>query len=210
MQMNEENHFWKNIWKRNHIPFHLTQVHPLLKKYFPLFKAAWNQSILLPLSGKTLDILYLKRQKLKVIGVEISKKAVEDFKRENKLKMKRKGSHYYTHHLNIWQDDFFHLDKKNIDSDYLYDRAGLIALNPKQRKQYFEKINSLQIKRGLIISIEYPQEKYPGPPYSVSEEEITKGLKNYKVRKIEESFMGPAGFSSEPFDLWQKVYFIYN
>ena len=71
--------FWNNKWENNEIGFHQNDVTPLLKRYLHYFldKNSTQKSCLLPLCGKTFDLIYLSEFFKEVTGVELIKKAVE-------------------------------------------------------------------------------------------------------------------------------------
>ncbi|MEZ4845857.1 MAG: hypothetical protein R2877_02505 [Bdellovibrionota bacterium] len=59
--------FWHQKWETNQTFFHQNQIHPLLIKYFnhPPGK------IMVPLCGKSMDMLWLLQQGHEVVGIEI-------------------------------------------------------------------------------------------------------------------------------------------
>jgi thiopurine S-methyltransferase len=56
----------------------------------------------------------------------------------------------------------------------VYDRAALIALPPKMRAHYADHLLRIVPDgcRMLLLTLEYDQKKVPGPPHSVSSEEV--------------------------------------
>ena len=74
--MNPE--FWHQKWHNSELGFHLLQVHPLLQRYLDELALKAGQTVFLPLCGKTLDIGYLLEKGYRVIGAELSDKAVTD------------------------------------------------------------------------------------------------------------------------------------
>jgi len=75
--------FWIKAWNEGNIGFHLTDKHPALEKFWPSLEA--GASVLVPLCGKSQDLLWLEESGLDVIGVEFVESAVLDFFRENSL-----------------------------------------------------------------------------------------------------------------------------
>ncbi len=48
--------FWKDKWENNIIGFHLSEVNPLLVKYYEQLNLDTNARLFIPLCGKTKDI----------------------------------------------------------------------------------------------------------------------------------------------------------
>ncbi len=134
----------------------------------------------MPLCGKSLDLRWLAEQGHEVVGVEISPIAVKDFFAENHLQAKCiRGARF-----NVWETerikllcgDVFELTAADVGRiDVVYDRAALIALLPKMRRRYVEMINSLVPATAphFLISLDYEQSRMDGPPFAVSDAEIT-------------------------------------
>lgn len=71
--------FWHKRWTSNQIGFHLPEVNPYLQRYWPQLGLEEGARVLVPLCGKSLDLLWLAKCGHEVLGVELSEKAVEDF-----------------------------------------------------------------------------------------------------------------------------------
>lgn len=172
-----QTHFWKTRWHSGQIGFHQAQVHTELDENFDRFvkEIPHNATVLVPLCGKSLDLLYLKEQGLHVIGVELVEQAAIDFFTENKIafEMQEKGPFqaYVSSDLEIWQGDFFALSKELLPGiDLIYDRAALIALPDAMRQNYVKKLNELSRPgvRQLLITFDYDQSLREGPPFAIS------------------------------------------
>ena len=83
--------FWHARWQENRIGFHLPEANPLLIRYWPVMQVAPGSNILVPLCGKSLDMLWLLDQGYRVTGVEISRIAVEAFFAENRPAFAHEG-----------------------------------------------------------------------------------------------------------------------
>ena len=81
--MNKE--FWFKRWKKNEIGFHLTEPHRLLRKFFSLLQTEAGETVFVPLCGKSPDMTWLHEQGHNVVGVELSRTAVEAFFSENSI-----------------------------------------------------------------------------------------------------------------------------
>ena len=77
--------FWHQRWQANLIGFHQNEINTHLLSYWPRLKLATGSRILVPLCGKSLDMLWLLEQGHPVVGIEISQIAVESFFEENRL-----------------------------------------------------------------------------------------------------------------------------
>ena len=76
---------WISRWESNRIGWHAEQVNRHLNKYLDRFELSFGESVFVPLCGKTNDMQYLLEKNIKVIGVEMSSIAIEQFFSENHL-----------------------------------------------------------------------------------------------------------------------------
>lgn len=169
-----EAQFWENAWDEGRIGFHRSEFHPELLKYFPLLESKGEQSILVPLCGKTLDLTWLSHQELYVTGVELCKKAVLEYFQDHSIENYEVEENTYTHqNITLEVGDFFNHMREG-GYDFIYDRAAIVALPPEMRIRYAKKCLELLRPKGrsLLIAFEYDQTKVSGPPFSVTEEEI--------------------------------------
>lgn len=70
--------FWHK-WESNQIGFHLPEVNPYLQRHWSQLTLPTQARVLVPLCGKSLDLLWLAGRGHPVLGVELSQKAIEDF-----------------------------------------------------------------------------------------------------------------------------------
>jgi len=171
--------FWHKKWASNQIGFHLPQVNPYLQRHWPELAIPARARVLVPLCGKSLDLLWLAGQGHRVLGIELSQTAVENFFSEQQLapevsdagafKVYRAGA------IELWCGDFFALTARDVaDCAALYDRAALIALPPPMRERYgahLQQILPAEL-RGLLITLDYDQAQLPGPPFAVEDDEV--------------------------------------
>jgi len=175
--------FWYERWEKSEIGFHLSEVNALLMRYWTVLQANSNDTIFVPLCGKSKDLIWLAERVQQVIGVELSQKAVGDFFSENNLKPTITQGEFFTEYryanITLLCGDFFQLTQAElINCSLVYDRASLIAFPPEMRPVYIEKLNSLltEEKRRLLITLEYPQNEMNGPPFSVPADEVKRLL----------------------------------
>ncbi|MGY2046192.1 thiopurine S-methyltransferase [Pseudomonas pergaminensis] len=171
--------FWQERWARNQIGFHLPEVNPYLQRHWPQLALAQGAQVLVPLCGKSLDLMWLASHGLRVMGVELSERAVEAFFSEQNLvpRITRRGAFtvYQADLIEVWCGDFFALDAEALaDCTGLYDRAALIALPPLMRVQYAEHLNHLLRSgcQGLLVTLDYDQTQKAGPPFAVTDDEV--------------------------------------
>jgi thiopurine S-methyltransferase len=171
--------FWHKKWASNQIGFHLPQVNPYLQRFWPDLNLAAQTRVLVPLCGKSLDLLWLAGRGHRVLGIELSEKAVEDFFSEQQLqpqisehgvfKVYRAGT------IELWCGDVFALSAEDVaDCSALYDRAAVIALPPPMRERYAEHLQNILPAglKGLLITLDYDQSQISGPPFSVDNAQV--------------------------------------
>ncbi|WP_338571049.1 thiopurine S-methyltransferase [Pseudomonas canadensis] len=171
--------FWQERWARNQIGFHLSEVNPYLQRHWPQLAVAEGSKVLVPLCGKSLDLVWLASHGLRVMGVELSEQAVEAFFSEQNLvpRITRRNAFtvYQADLIEVWCGDFFALDAEAlVGCAALYDRAALIALPPLMRAQYAEHLSRLLPSgcQGLLITLDYDQTQKAGPPFAVTDDEV--------------------------------------
>ncbi len=172
--------FWIKAWGEGNIGFHQAYSHPALKKYWP--ELAAGTSVLVPLCGKSQDLLWLEERGLNVTGIEFVESAVLDFFRENKLAWEETvqyGHQCYRacgRNIRIFVADFicFADDYSGQPLDTLYDRAALVALPEDMRADYVAACEKLLTTspRGLLVTLEYDPIVMEGPPFSVTVAEV--------------------------------------
>lgn len=170
--------FWLERWQLNEIGFHQAQVNPYLQQFWSRLNLPKSSRVFVPLCGKTRDMLWLLAQGLQVVGVELSRIAIEDFFKENALipETIKQGNFTVTQQedLAILQGDFFALTQQDLlGVNAVFDRAALVALPPEMRQDYAMHLQKLLPGAAIfLIAFEYPQNEMAGPPFSVSEEEV--------------------------------------
>lgn len=181
-----EEAFWQARWAQGQIGFHLQEVNPYLQQHWPSLSIAPGSQVLVPLCGKSLDMAWLAGQGLRVLGVELAERAVEDFFAEQGLQpeVEQQGvlRLYRAAGVEIYCGDFFNVQAEHVAGcTALYDRAALIALPETMRARYVEHLAAILPGncRGLLVSLEYAQEEMSGPPFSVSQAEIDARLSPY-------------------------------
>ncbi len=178
--------FWHSKWASNQIGFHLEDVNPLLPAYWHHANPKREDKVLVPLCGKSEDLVWLATKHDSVEGVELSQIAVRSFFAEHfytPTVTPISGMHelYQFDELSIYAGDFFTAPVSQ--ADIVYDRAALVALPQDMREEYVARLKQLLNPGGriLFVTLNYPQEEMAGPPFSVPLEEIQQLFAGYKV-----------------------------
>jgi thiopurine S-methyltransferase len=165
------NKHWLERWQEGRIGWHEAEGNRSLRKHW----TASGKRVLVPLCGKTRDLIWLERQGNEVVGVELSEIAIEAFFEENGIafsKVEGALSAYIADDrpITIYCGDYFEFSGGLFDG--YYDRGALIALPPDLRDDYVKHTRSLLSADAskLIISVEYDQSIATGPPFSVPEQ----------------------------------------
>jgi thiopurine S-methyltransferase len=171
--------YWLERWEQEETGFHQSDTNPYLCQYWKELYLDQDDTVFVPLCGKSQDMLWLSAQNHKVLGVELSAIAVEGFFKENKLipdyNCFNQFDRYETNRICIFRGDFFNLSRKDlIKASAVYDRASLIALPKNIRDSYVRHLLEI-LSPGtkiLLITCEYSQLEMKGPPFSVSVSEV--------------------------------------
>ncbi|MFN1618353.1 thiopurine S-methyltransferase [Vibrio rotiferianus] len=178
--------FWHTKWASNQIGFHLEDVNPLLPAFWQHTNPKREDTVLVPLCGKSEDLIWLATKHNEVQGVELSQIAVRAFFAEHfytPTVTPVNGMHelYQFDELSIYAGDFFTAPVSK--ADIIYDRAALVALPLEMREEYAARVKQLLNPGGriLLVTLNYPQDEMSGPPFSVPVEEIEQLFAGYKI-----------------------------
>ncbi len=185
-----EKDYWLERWEQKETGFHQSDTNPYLCQYWKELNLGQGSTVFVPLCGKSQDMLWLYTQGYKVLGVELSTIAVDEFFKENKLipdnNYYKRFNCYETNSISILRGNFFDLDRKDlIKVMAVYDRASLVALPQYMRDSYVRHLLGI-LPPGtqiLLITFDYSQSEMLGPPFSVS------------VSEVEELFSGHSSIS---------------
>ena len=188
--------FWHERWQSQQIGFHQDDINSSLQEYWPQLELPNDSTVFVPLCGKSRDMLWFAEQGYQVIAIELSELAVAAFFEENQLpslNRETKGE------LTLWRSgpiaiycgDFFALSSTQLnDINAVYDRASLVALPPSMRQDYAQHLAQLLpgAPKTLLITLQYDQNEMDGPPFSVSEEEVSALFsERYQISKWHDS-----------------------
>ena len=164
---------WLERWREGRTGWHESGGNRGLKRHW----SARGRRVLVPLCGKSPDLLWLEHQGNAVTGVELSELAVRAFFEENALDYVVEDGRLKTYRakhrdITLHCGDYFAFRGGPFDAHY--DRGALIALDAGLRPDYVAHTRSLLAEDPLqlLITVEYDQAVCGGPPFSVPAEEV--------------------------------------
>jgi thiopurine S-methyltransferase len=164
---------WLERWREGRIGWHEEGGNASLKSHW----SAGDRRVLVPMCGKTVDMLWLEERGNDVVGVDVSDIAARAFFEENALRYTvRQGKlpAYVAQERNItiFCGDLFEFDEPGFTG--WYDRGALVATPAERRPAYARHIDALLAPDAskLLITLEYDDAIATGPPYSISRHEI--------------------------------------
>jgi thiopurine S-methyltransferase len=178
-----EAEYWLKRWREGRTGWHRSEVMPLLVQHWSALNVPRGSRVLVPLCGKSLDMLWLAQQGMRVLGVDVSPVAIESFLAENQLHARTRGEADGTHYeitnasgeIEIINGDAFALDPDEVaQCNVFYDRAALIAMPAPMRRRLVDELY-VQLpagSAGLLITLAYPGNEMQGPPFSVDDAEV--------------------------------------
>lgn len=171
--------FWHDCWAEGRLGFHQSKFNRYMTEFWPRLGLPAGARVLVPLCGKSLDMLWLLDQGYQVTGIELSRRAIEDFFAENGLRFTTAetplGEAYRHGRLELLCADLFEAGPSLLPAfDAVYDRASLPALPTAMRRDY-ASLMADGLRPGSVILLqtpEYSQEEMDGPPFSVPPSEV--------------------------------------
>ncbi|MCK9511850.1 MAG: thiopurine S-methyltransferase [Pigmentiphaga sp.] len=183
--------FWLERWRQGRIGFHQPRINTALREHWPQLALSAKTRVLVPLCGKSLDLLWLAERGHAVLGVELAEEAAHSFFAEHDLEAERQqtadGVLYRSGPIEILCGDIFQAAPALwADCGAVFDRAALIALPPAMRPAYCRQVYGGLAPgyRGLLLTLDYPQELKAGPPFSVPHDEVRTLLANLATPEL--------------------------
>ena len=170
--------FWHKRWEKNEIGFHQSAVNVLLSDHFSGLSLPQTSRVFVPLCGKTRDIAWLLSQGHRVVGVELSKLAVEelfvDLGVAPKISVQGELLRYSAPGVEIFVGNIFELSGDLLGRvDAIYDRAALVAFPTEMRGRYGAHVAAItQLAPQFLICFEYDQAVMNGPPFSIDRQKV--------------------------------------
>ena len=207
-----EKDFWISAWEEGRTGFNQSEPHSSLEKYLPQFGLTKESKVLVPLCGKSVDLLSLAKQGFDVHGVELFEKAVEEFFRENNLPAPKIEEHgefknFSIPRVTLSVGDFFQLSRE-ARYDFIYDRAALVALPTPMRTCYAQLLSQVLKPEGqiLLVVYNYDQSEMEGPPFSVTEDEIRRLFPEFILDQLGTVVQNPESRLAQLSTLKENVY----
>lgn len=185
--------FWLEKWEAHQIGFHLENVNPLLERHWPPPGLREGGTVLVPLCGKSVDLVHLRRLGHGVVGVELSPLAIRQFFAEHGLHPAARSldgmEAFEAEGICLIRGDFFALRPEHLpEIDAVYDRAALIAMPPERQPAYAARLMGLVPETApiLLITLEYAPHEMNGPPFSTPSERVERLFGGrYRIEKLE-------------------------
>ncbi len=172
--------FWHNCWKERDLGFHQTEFNSDLVKFWPDFELEKGSTVLVPLCGKSLDLVWLAKQGHRVIGIELSTIAVTEFFEEigidPTIRSTKRFDVYEADNLAILCGDFFQSTADDLGAiSAVYDRGALVALPPDMRTRYVSHLKAtIAPVPTFLLTLDYDSTCCEGPPFSVDRLEVSR------------------------------------
>jgi len=199
-----ERSFWEARWQEQRTGFHRQDVHPQLRgnadawvrplRQDAALGAGGNFSglrLLVPLCGKSMDMVWLAQLGASVVGIEFVEQAAREFfdslavvpqvtahpwgKRFSRSSDDKQPG---TGDVEIWVTDFFALKANDLGPVHaVYDRAALVAVPPERRSAYVQQLQRLMQPAARVLLISFEHDGGDGPPFSLPPSDV-QGLLN--------------------------------
>jgi thiopurine S-methyltransferase len=175
MEIRMQPQFWLESWEREGTAtsFHRQDIHPYVVRYATP-EMLRGKRVLVPLCGKTNDLLWFAQHAEHVIGIELAEKAIIQFFEQNGLAYtKTADGRYESDRITMLHRDIFEVTLADVGHiDLVYDRAALVALPLNLRLNYVKKLDELLAVGGqqLVVTLEYAP-VMAQPPFSITPDE---------------------------------------
>lgn len=170
--------FWRQAWSDGRTAFHQQAGNPLLGQHVDVLSLGVDDRVLVPMCGKTGDLVNLLALGVEVIGVELVESAVEDLfdalDADPVIARAGKLSVYQYDRLTVLVGDVFDVEAAHLgEITAIYDRAALVALPDDLRRRYAAHLAAITgAAPQLLLTFEYDQAVMDGPPFSVGADEV--------------------------------------
>ncbi len=175
-----ERDFWLSRWTTGQIGFHRSVPNTLLVAHAAELDG--YRRVYVPLCGKSLDMHFLRDRGHEVIGTELSSLAIEQLFAElgETPRVSERGP-YRVHEgrgITILEGDAFALSPEHLGgpADAVYDRGSFVAVDPKSQREPLVASFRRVLRPGgrlLLVVFAYDQSKLDGPPWSVTQADLS-------------------------------------
>jgi len=165
---------WLERWQEGRIGWHEADGNRGLKENW----TAAGRHVLVPLAGKTVDLVWLASRGNRVTGVELSPLAIEAFFSEQGLEFSIDESGTLPVYEAIGMDlriacgDYFEFAETGFDAHY--DRGALVAMPSDVRADYAAHTGERLTPDAYqcVITVRYDSRIADGPPFSLDDTEL--------------------------------------
>jgi len=201
------NESWIERWREGRTGWHEPAGNRNLRSHW----SASGRRVLVPLCGKTPDLLWLEAQGNDVVGVELSEVGVLGFFADNDIEFERidgvlPGFRAIGRRITLYCGDFFDFHAGLFDAHY--DRGALVALTDDHRARYAAHTSSLLTPDAeqFVITVEYDQSVCDGPPFSIGEHELLGYWPRlYRYASVDDTANAPPKFLDAGLDRMYEV-----
>ena len=191
---------WRESWRAGRTAFHRPAVHEdLVAHHDEVLGGA--RRILVPLSGRSLDLAWLAERGHEVVGVEFVQEVVDAYLAERGLDAAAAPlgpfRAYAAGRLTILAGDMMAATPELVGTfDGAWDRAALVALPPAERPRYAAVVRRLLAPGARMLLQTFACDRAPdvGPPYAVPEDEVRRLYPDAEIRLLGEPRGGPEGW----------------
>jgi thiopurine S-methyltransferase len=181
---------WEERWRRNEHTYgeHAPNDHLVaFADHMPP-----NGRVMLPLSGKSRDMIWLRDRGATVVGIEFVKEAAEAFFAENRIACERHERRHLVlegEGIEIVVSDFFAVEPEEVGKiDWIFDRAALVAIRPEDRIPYVEQLLRFLEPGGqiLLVALDHDQRDGQRPPFAIPPKEIARLFAGHELGVLDE------------------------
>lgn len=173
--------FWRGRWDAGQIGFHEGKPNAYLERHADRFLNGARR-VFVPLAGKSVDLRFLAERGLEVVGCEIIESAARAFFDEAGAVPveSRRGAFLALEapigagRVTMLVGDALDLEAATVGPiDALFDRAALVAMDPKLRDDYVAATTKLLSKGGRVLLVSLEHDAGVGPPHAVTESDVS-------------------------------------
>ena len=198
---------WRESWSRGRPAFHRETVHDDLIAFHDAVLGG-AERVLVPLSGRSLDLAWLAERGHEVVGVEIVEEVVAAYFADEGIEVAPAAAGpfraYRAGRLTVLAGDMLAATPEHVGTfDGAWDRAALVALPPDERPAYAAVLRRLMRPGARMLLQTFGLDRPPevGPPYRVPEQEVRGLFPGARVRALGERSATPKGWTALTYGL---------